>query len=210
MPSKVEPRILKAAAECFAETGFAGTSTREIAKAADVAEVTIFRRFQNKENLFAAALDWSTENWRIPTSESEKALNKENLEEAIRCACKLHIAKTNPGHWRLRLYASLEGKQITLEQREWALAFMNAIRKRLDRAVAEGVAKPSLNTYYAASQLVACLFSMWIFSGINDDEAYDPKQAVDDYLDGWVSSVLSHKTQCSEYSLGRCKCDTDR
>jgi hypothetical protein len=35
-------------------------------------------------------------------------------------------------------------------------------------------------TYYAASRLVACLFSMWIFSGINDDKAYDPKQAVDD------------------------------
>jgi len=45
-------RILKASFELLSEKGFAGSCTREIAQRAGVAEVTIFRHFTNKENLF--------------------------------------------------------------------------------------------------------------------------------------------------------------
>jgi len=45
-------RILKASFELLSEKGFAGVCTREIAQRAGVAEVTIFRHFTNKENLF--------------------------------------------------------------------------------------------------------------------------------------------------------------
>lgn len=45
-------RIIQAAFELISDKGFAGTSTREIAKLAGVAEVTIFRHFTSKENLF--------------------------------------------------------------------------------------------------------------------------------------------------------------
>lgn len=45
-------RILQAAFELISDKGFAGACTREIAQRAGVAEVTIFRHFTNKENLF--------------------------------------------------------------------------------------------------------------------------------------------------------------
>ena len=45
-------RILQAAFELISDKGFAGASTREIAKRAGVAEVTLFRHFTSKENLF--------------------------------------------------------------------------------------------------------------------------------------------------------------
>lgn len=45
-------RILQAAFELISDKGFAGASTREIALRAGVAEVTLFRHFTNKENLF--------------------------------------------------------------------------------------------------------------------------------------------------------------
>ena len=50
-------RILQAAAQLFAEKGYAGTTTRAIAAAAAVNEVTLFRHFGNKRNLLAAVLD---------------------------------------------------------------------------------------------------------------------------------------------------------
>jgi AcrR family transcriptional regulator len=53
-------RILKAAGELYAETGFRGTTTRQIAQLAGVNEVTLFRHFGSKTAL---------------------------LHEAIRCAC---------------------------------------------------------------------------------------------------------------------------
>ncbi|MGD9894890.1 MAG: TetR/AcrR family transcriptional regulator [Dehalococcoidia bacterium] len=53
---ETEERILDAAARVFAETGFRGATTRRIAEAAGVNEVTLFRRFPTKDALIVAAL----------------------------------------------------------------------------------------------------------------------------------------------------------
>jgi len=47
-------RILTAAAELFAERGYAATTTRAIAQRAGVNEVTLFRRFENKAGVLRA------------------------------------------------------------------------------------------------------------------------------------------------------------
>ena len=48
--------ILAAASQLFARQGYHGTSTREIARLADVSENTIFRHFERKDDLFWSAL----------------------------------------------------------------------------------------------------------------------------------------------------------
>jgi len=45
-------RILNAAKEVFSNKGYSGSTTREISLVADVAEVTLFRHFEKKNNLF--------------------------------------------------------------------------------------------------------------------------------------------------------------
>jgi AcrR family transcriptional regulator len=47
--------LLEAARELFAEKGFSGTSTREVAERAGVTEPMLFRHFGNKANLFQEA-----------------------------------------------------------------------------------------------------------------------------------------------------------
>jgi len=49
-------KILQAAGKLFARQGYYGTSTREIARLAGVSENTLFRHFENKEELFWASL----------------------------------------------------------------------------------------------------------------------------------------------------------
>jgi AcrR family transcriptional regulator len=49
-------KIVQAAAQLFARQGYHGTSTREIARLADVSENTLFRHFDHKEDLFWSAL----------------------------------------------------------------------------------------------------------------------------------------------------------
>jgi AcrR family transcriptional regulator len=50
-------RILQAAAQVFAEKGYARATTRALAAAAGVNEVTLFRHFGSKQNLFAAVIE---------------------------------------------------------------------------------------------------------------------------------------------------------
>lgn len=52
-----EARIIEAAVQLFAEHGFKGTSTRDIAQLASVNEATLFRHFGRKADLFWAAAD---------------------------------------------------------------------------------------------------------------------------------------------------------
>ena len=49
-------RIVDAAAQLFARQGYHGTSTREIARLAEVSENTLFRHFDHKEDIFWSAL----------------------------------------------------------------------------------------------------------------------------------------------------------
>ncbi len=50
-------RILAAAIQMFSEKGFRGASTREIARCADLSEVTLFRHFATKEQLLEAVIN---------------------------------------------------------------------------------------------------------------------------------------------------------
>ena len=52
--SEIRQQILKTAIQLFAQKGFRGTTTREIALAAGVNEVTIFRHFASKQELYSA------------------------------------------------------------------------------------------------------------------------------------------------------------
>ncbi|MGA8628913.1 MAG: helix-turn-helix domain-containing protein, partial [Terracidiphilus sp.] len=52
-----ESRILASAAEMFARFGYNGVSTRDIASSAGVNEVTIYRHYPRKRDLYFAVLD---------------------------------------------------------------------------------------------------------------------------------------------------------
>ncbi len=56
-PDETRQRILQAAAQIFAEQGYAGATTRAIATLAGVNEVTLFRHFGSKRNLFQTMIE---------------------------------------------------------------------------------------------------------------------------------------------------------
>jgi len=54
-------KVVQAASSLFARQGYSGTSTREIAHIAGVSENTLFRNFENKEDLFWASIRFQAE-----------------------------------------------------------------------------------------------------------------------------------------------------
>jgi AcrR family transcriptional regulator len=54
---ETKQRIIQGAAQVFAQKGYEGATTREIAAAAGVNEVTLFRHFGNKKNIFMAVIE---------------------------------------------------------------------------------------------------------------------------------------------------------
>ncbi len=60
-----EERILTAAADLFARFGYSGVSTRDVAAAAGVNEVTIYRHYSRKRDLFHAVLESQLKNLHL-------------------------------------------------------------------------------------------------------------------------------------------------
>lgn len=58
--TETQTRILDAARKLFARRGYDGTTTRELAQAAGVAEGTLFRHFENKK---AILIEVATQGW---------------------------------------------------------------------------------------------------------------------------------------------------
>jgi AcrR family transcriptional regulator len=58
--AETQTRILKAAKKLFARRGYDGTTTRDLAQEAGVAEGTIFRHFENKK---AILIEVATQGW---------------------------------------------------------------------------------------------------------------------------------------------------
>lgn len=74
-------QILESAINVFIENGYIGSTTAEIAKAANISEVTLFRHFESKKEIFMASIEPIVFNTLKESITASKELNpKEKLE----------------------------------------------------------------------------------------------------------------------------------
>lgn len=103
-------QIIDVALTLFAEKGFAGTRTKEIAEAAGISETLIFQHFQTKGGLIRASL--ATLFHAHPVSGELKNQLKILDDESFFLTIARHFIKHNredPRIMKLALYSSLEG-----------------------------------------------------------------------------------------------------
>jgi AcrR family transcriptional regulator len=141
--------IVQAVRRVFAENGFHGTTTRELAQAADVSEALLFKHFPNKEALYAAI--------QVSCIQQLGAATVERLEALEPCAATLvilvhvlvsHIlAPKRPGaddpaiQTRLMLQSLLDdGDFARLRMQQLGECWIPKIAECLQAAVAAGEA----------------------------------------------------------------------
>lgn len=119
---EIRQQILKTAIRLFAQKGFRGTTTREIALAAGVNEVTIFRHFASKQELYAAILEVKSSeagltSWLVDLAQFAERRDDTGL---FRFAARNILAhyKRDADFLALRLYSSLEGHELAQKYRE--------------------------------------------------------------------------------------------
>ncbi|MGB7554395.1 MAG: TetR/AcrR family transcriptional regulator [Candidatus Korobacteraceae bacterium] len=80
--TSVVERLVEAAVQLFSHQGFRATTTRQIARLADVNETSLFRHFAHKQDLFWAALESRLRRLRIPR-ELQSGLAQDNAPELV-------------------------------------------------------------------------------------------------------------------------------
>jgi AcrR family transcriptional regulator len=108
--STAQQRILSAAVELFSKQGYNGASTRDIAKLADVNEVTVYRYHTTKRLLFVAAVESELSKISLGADAISGLVNARDARTALRGLFEL-IAGTvarHPEMARLLQFAALE------------------------------------------------------------------------------------------------------
>lgn len=109
---KTRQAILKSACKLFAATGFSGTSTQAIAKAAKTNEALIFHHFKNKAQLWKRVKEHIVESISLEPLNSQPASLNEFLTKVIEQ--RLCAYQQKPELARLLQWQALEKKQSKL------------------------------------------------------------------------------------------------
>ncbi len=133
--------ILDAAEELFARRGFAGTSMRALAEAADTSQPLLHHHFGTKRGLYAAVKDRFTERYHgFRPPDPDGALGIGYVERAL--LGYLRFLESNPQLARIMAWSRLEG-----DETPWGRA--DAVWRRMEAVVRAardgGMLKPSLD-----------------------------------------------------------------
>jgi len=166
-------RILRAAVDVFAEYGYFNAKVAQIAKAAGVADGTIYLYFDGKEDLLITIFREHTRNY-LRTLEQALA-NVNRAEERLRIAVRHHL-ETLGRDRALAVVSQVELRHslkfMSLFSQQEVKDYLNVIRKVVEHGQQEGTFRRNVHPQLVAKSVFGVLDEM-VTSWILSDKEYD-------------------------------------
>ena len=162
-------RIIDAALRLFADKGFSGTRTREIADLAGISETLIFQHFKTKDELYRAALQELFSHHPVMPDIEEKMAQKDDFGVFSQLAW--HVIRHNrQDHriMRLAIFSALEGfplAEIVHRGAEIGPPLPELLSRYIEQRIGERAFKD------VNAQITAQLFIETIYACVLDREA---------------------------------------
>jgi len=185
---------MAAAKNLFARQGFEGTTTREIAKKAQVNEAIIFRHFSSKEDLYWAIIDHQCEagGWQQTL---RRQLSAEAGDREVFAAIAEEILTGRARDTdlsRLLLFSALENQQRS--QRFFqthVVAYYELIAEYIARRIEQGAFRP-VNPLLAARGFVGMIVYHSLIQeiyGARHYQDFDVKEVSEVLTDIWLGGM---------------------
>jgi TetR/AcrR family fatty acid metabolism transcriptional regulator len=181
-------RILRAAIDIFAQSGYFNAKVSEIARAAGVADGTIYLYFDGKEDLLISIFRDHTRNY-LQSLERDLA-NVNRPEERIRIAIRHHL-ETLGRDRALAIVAQVELRHslkfMALLSHEEIGDYLGILRKIVEHGQSEGVFRRNLHPQLVAKAVFGVLDEMvtsWVLSEKDYALADQAPQVADLVLNG--------------------------
>lgn len=201
--NSTQDRIIEAAAQLFSCQGFNGSSTSEIARLAGVSEVTVFRHFPRKRDLFWAATESRLRRLRISKDLRTRLENDESPVTAVPEIVSLWVdtVKNQPEVLRL-LYVSMfevaNGAERIL--RKHLVPLFEPVREYLTRCAAKGLIR-ELEPGVAALGLAASVAAHHNLQQVlhNDESRFSTTDdAIAAYTTFWTKVLVPDRIDTNE------------
>jgi AcrR family transcriptional regulator len=194
-PSEVRGRIVDAAMALFSKQGFHGTTTREIARLADVSEVTVFRYFEHKDDIFWCALQSSFSSIKPRLNSLGRSSEGETPEVVLpEIVCLLvDVATFSPELVRLIAVALLElrGPAVAV-CREHLTPLFSAISDYLAKNIENGKVR-NLNPSIVTAAIALTVIAQPELSRLVDGSPLshlDGREAINEYSAFWLDVLV--------------------
>ncbi len=181
-------RILRAAVDVFAQKGYFTAKVTEIAKAAGVADGTIYLYFDGKEDVLVTIFREYTRNYLRDLEKRLAGVNR--AEERIRI-CIAHHLETLGNDRALAVVSQVELRHslkfMSLLSQQEVADYLNMLRKVVEHGQAEGVFRRNVHAQLAAKSIFCILDEMvtsWILSEKDYELAEQAGQVADLVLTG--------------------------
>ena len=190
-PASKRERILRGATDVFARAGYFNAKVSDIARAADVADGTIYLYFRGKEDLL---INIFREHTRSYLQSLERELtHARRAEERIRLAIRHHLATLGRDR-SLAIVAQVELRHslkfMALLSHQEVADYLNILRGIVEHGQREGAFRRNVNPQLVAKSIFGVLDEM-VTSWVLSDKEYqlaDQSDAVADLiLDGLLA-----------------------
>jgi AcrR family transcriptional regulator len=188
-------RIVEAAVQLFSRQGFAASSTHEIARLAGVSEVTVFRHFPRKRDLFWAATESRLRRLRISRELRNRLESDEDPRTALPGIVELLVETLHHHPETVRLlYLSLFELDHGAERilRKHLIPLFQPLREYLSRCASKGVIR-DLEPGVAALGLAALVAAHQGLQSVlteNEGPAANTDDAIATYTNFWMTAML--------------------
>jgi TetR/AcrR family fatty acid metabolism transcriptional regulator len=181
-------RILRAAIDVFARSGYFNAKVSEIAKAAGVADGTIYLYFDGKEDVLVTIFREHTRHY-LQTLERDLT-SARRADERIRTAIRHHL-ETLGCDRNLAVVSQVELRHslkfMSLFSQQEVADYLNILRKIVEQGQRDGVFRRNLHPQLVAKAVFGILDEMvtsWILSEKDYDVAAQADQVADLILTG--------------------------
>ena len=183
--------LLQAAIKVFAETGWRGATTRRIAQAADVNEVTLFRHFKSKDDLLRAALEL------FASQALRHSLPADPVDPRAELLvwCRAH----HKDLYRLRtlirrsLGEFYEHPRNCAHGMQASIHIANDLAGYLARVKAKGLAAATFDERSATNMLMGALFTDALGRDTMPERyPYSMREAIERYVDLLIHAIGAH------------------
>jgi len=186
-------QILRGAMELFAEKGFRGATTREIARHLGISEALMFKYFPSKEALYRAIIQNRTDGAEELFFPKEAILAKDDRQVFRSIASNLISQNTeDPTFMRLIQFGALEGHEISriffeTHARENTRLLSNYIRQRIKEKAFKKV-PPLLAARAFLGMILHYVQSQEIYE-MKDFFPFSQKRVVDTFVDTFLNGL---------------------
>jgi AcrR family transcriptional regulator len=193
--NSTKDRIVEAAVQLFSRQGFAGSSTHEIARLAGVSEVTVFRHFPRKKDLFWAATESRLRRLRISKELRGRLDADENPRTALPGVVALLVETfhNQPEMVRL-LYLSLFELEHGAERilRKYLVPFFQPVRGYLFRCASKGLARDLDPSIAALALMTSIVAHHGLYRVVTNDVAgyAGTDEATAAYAEFWFKALM--------------------